>query len=99
MLHGKVGCLLMVTTVLGGFIGLARADEYDAAEREHWSFQPCQDVQPPRFDDSTDEAWIRTDVDRFVLQSLRQAGLRPAQEADRRTLVRRVYFDLTGLPP
>jgi hypothetical protein len=46
-----------------------------------------------------DEAWIRTPVDRFILAALEKAKLRPSAEADRRTLIRRVTFDLTGLPP
>jgi hypothetical protein len=46
-----------------------------------------------------DEAWVRTPVDRFVLAALEKAKLRPSPEADRRTLIRRATFDLTGLPP
>src|SRR6187455_3399938 len=43
--------------------------------------------------------WIRTPIDAFVLATLRQKSLSPSPEADRRTLIRRVTFDLTGLPP
>ncbi len=46
-----------------------------------------------------DRSWPKTPVDRFVLARLEAAGLRPSAEADRRTLIRRLTFDLTGLPP
>lgn len=63
--------------------------------REFWSFRPLAAVDPPQ----TDSAWPRSQIDRFVLNKLQQAGLTPAPDADRRTLLRRAYFDLIGLPP
>ncbi|MBL8810652.1 MAG: DUF1553 domain-containing protein [Planctomycetaceae bacterium] len=63
---------------------------------EFWAFQPP--VRKPLPDTGTD-ARVFTDVDRFVLQELDKHGLKPSPLADRRTLIRRVYFDLTGLPP
>ncbi len=72
---------------------------YTPAERRHWAFQPIKDVAPPTFTDAAAKAWIRTPVDTFVLASLRGAKLSPAPEADRATLIRRVSYDLTGLPP
>lgn len=65
----------------------------------HWSFQRPGRPAIPRFGDSSQRAWIRNGIDAFVLARLESAGLRAAPEADRRTLIRRVYFDLTGLPP
>jgi hypothetical protein len=47
----------------------------------------------------SDEAWVRNPIDSFILAALDQAGLKPAPEADRRTLIRRLALDLTGLPP
>ena len=64
-----------------------------------WSFQPLAEPAVPQFADAAAAAWIRTPVDAFVLQSLRQAGLDPSPAASRRTLIRRLSFDLLGLPP
>ena len=46
-----------------------------------------------------DAAWPRTEIDRFILAGLEARGMRPVEPADRRTLIRRATFDLTGLPP
>src|SRR5262249_36624530 len=62
----------------------------------HWAFGP---VQRPRVPTPDDHGWVRTPVDAFVLARLQQHGPEPALPADRRTLLRRVYFDLIGLPP
>jgi cytochrome c553 len=67
-----------------------------AARRKHWSLQPLGEAAPPAVKDA---AWPRNPVDRFVLARLEAAGLAPAPPADRRALLRRVTFDLTGLPP
>jgi mono/diheme cytochrome c family protein len=64
--------------------------------REHWAYVPMADVVPPSVEDSE---WCRNDVDRFILAKLEDAEIEPAPEADRRTLARRAYFDLIGLPP
>lgn len=58
-----------------------------------WSFQPLRNVAPPP------EGTEAHPIDRFIALRLREQGLTPAAEADRRTLVRRLTFDLTGLPP
>lgn len=69
-----------------------RADE----SRRHWSFQPVVKPMPP---DVEDASWASTEIDRFVLAALESRGWRPAPEASRRDWLRRVTFDLTGLPP
>ena len=72
---------------------------YTAAERRHWAYQPRKDAQPPAFTDAAAKRWIRTPIDAFILTGLRKANLTPAPEADRATLIRRVTYDLHGLPP
>jgi hypothetical protein len=67
-----------------------------AAEPAHWSLRPRSRPDVPRL---SDDSWCRTAVDALVLDRLQKAGLRPAPEADRRTLIRRLSFDLIGLPP
>jgi hypothetical protein len=69
------------------------------ADPPHWSFRPRTRPAVPRFADPAGRAWVRNSIDAFVLQRLRAGGLRPAPEADRVTLIRRLSFDLTGLPP
>jgi hypothetical protein len=61
-----------------------------------WSYLPLRRPAPPAV---ADRAWVRNDIDRFVLARIERAGLRPGPEADRRTLIRRATYDLTGLPP
>jgi hypothetical protein len=77
-------------------IGLLCCLDLGAGEPLHWSFRPVQSADVPAVRDAS---WPRTPVDRFVLARLEDQHLEPAPEADRRTLVRRIYFDLIGLPP
>src|SRR5579884_2283618 len=60
-----------------------------------WSLRPVTRPTPPPV---RDRGWVRTPIDAFVLAKLEEHGLAPAPEADRATLIRRVTFDLTGLP-
>lgn len=69
--------------------------DWDQA-RTHWAYRPMSNPKPPSVQDVD---WCRNEIDHFVLARLEQAGLEPAPEADRRTLIRRAYFDLIGLPP
>ena len=62
----------------------------------HWAFVPPAEVAVPPVQNS---AWPQSDLDRFVLARLEAEGLSPAPKADKRALIRRVTFDLTGLPP
>ncbi len=67
-----------------------------AKASQFWSFQPPKLVKPPAVNDV---AWPRTDIDRFLLAALEGRGLKPVADADRHVLIRRVSFDLVGLPP
>jgi hypothetical protein len=92
--------LISMTAVAIVATSLSRAEppakEPTAADREHWSFRPP--IRPPLPSPRT-TGWVRTPVDRFILVKLEAVGVDPAPDADRRTLIRRVFFDLTGLPP
>jgi Protein of unknown function (DUF1549)/Protein of unknown function (DUF1553)/Planctomycete cytochrome C/Concanavalin A-like lectin/glucanases superfamily len=66
------------------------------AGRDWWSLQPLRRQAPPPVHN---REWVRTPIDRFILKELEANGIAPTPEADRRVLIRRVCFDLTGLPP
>ncbi|HRX79791.1 MAG TPA: DUF1549 domain-containing protein, partial [Pirellulaceae bacterium] len=68
----------------------------DESARDFWSFRPLHRVDPPKF---AEDSWSRTKIDRFILAKLTAAGIAPNTMASRRTLMRRAYFDLIGLPP
>jgi hypothetical protein len=67
-----------------------------AVWESHWAFAPLSQPEPPAV---SNPAWARNPIDAYVLAAQDARGLSPAPEADRATLARRVYFDLTGLPP
>ncbi|MFO0817196.1 MAG: DUF1553 domain-containing protein [Pirellulales bacterium] len=71
-------------------------DERIEAARRHWAFQPLKSVESPAVADKT---WSRTAIDRFILAKLEANNLPPAPPADATRLIRRLYFDLIGLPP
>jgi hypothetical protein len=80
----------------GGGDVVAGAEKFDFEKRRtHWSFNPLRNVVPPSVKDAS---WSRTPVDRFLLARLEANGLGPAMAADRRTLLRRITYDLTGFP-
>jgi hypothetical protein len=73
-------------------VGQPKADK----SAKHWAFQPASRPTPPQVKNA---AWVRNPIDAFVAAAHEARGLAPAPEADRRTLLRRVTLDLTGLPP
>ncbi|HZK83024.1 MAG TPA: DUF1549 domain-containing protein, partial [Humisphaera sp.] len=68
----------------------------DAQPKQHWAYRKPIDSAAPTVRNS---AWIKNPIDAFILSKLEENNLRPAPPADRRTLIRRAYFDLIGLPP
>ncbi|MBS0267282.1 MAG: DUF1549 domain-containing protein, partial [Planctomycetes bacterium] len=78
------------------FPASAAAAGKPSRDPQHWAFQPPREPAVPEV---RDRQWPITPVDHFILQKLEHEHLVPAAPADKRTLVRRVTFDLTGLPP
>ena len=70
--------------------------EVNEQTKKFWSFQKVVRPEPPVVKNSD---WVENEIDRFVLARLEKAGLQPAAPAAKHSLVRRVYYDLTGLPP
>ncbi|MCA9140462.1 MAG: DUF1549 domain-containing protein, partial [Planctomycetales bacterium] len=70
--------------------------EITSSDRDHWSYRPIVRPSIPHVKDSQ---WPSTPIDRFILARLENQSLRPAPAANATTLVRRLYWDLTGLPP
>ncbi len=87
----RVACLTLACAAAASLPGA----EYSDVERSYWAFQPRAAPAIPK----AAPRWVRNPVDAFVLRRLEEAGLRPAPEAERATLARRAYFDVTGLPP
>ena len=74
----------------------AKIEKFTADQRDHWAYQPLEAVEPPKV---REVGWVRNPIDRFILADLEIAELPHSPEADRAILLRRVCFDLTGLPP
>ena len=70
--------------------------DFEKFRNEHWSLKPIINPSPPEV---VNTAWPKNPIDQFVLARLEAGKMKPAQEADRRTLIRRAYFGLVGLPP
>ena len=70
--------------------------DWEQLKNDHWAFRKVVAVDPP---DVNDKAWPHSDIDSFVLAKLEAAAMKPSPAADRRTLIRRAFFDLVGLPP
>ena len=82
-------------TEITGAVAALKVD-WDKA-REHWAYQPVKAPVVPKVKDAS--KWAKNDLDKFVLAKLEAKGITPSPLADKRTLLRRATFDLTGLPP
>ncbi|MCA8972887.1 MAG: DUF1549 domain-containing protein, partial [Planctomycetes bacterium] len=74
----------------------AEGMKFTSEQKSFWAFQPMSNPSPPEVEDSS---WVKSPMDLFILEKLREAKLTPAPATDRRVLIRRVTFDLIGLPP
>ena len=79
-----------------GAVPIAKDDIDWAKARKFWAFQPPQKASLPQVKEAD---WPKTPIDHFILAKLEAEGLKPVKAADRRALIRRATFDLTGLPP
>jgi len=93
--------MLAVTMCTATFAAesLAPLGTYTSLERRHWAFRPRAHPTIPKFSESADQNWAITPLDAFILARLKKEGLQSSAPADRATLIRRVCFDLVGLPP
>jgi hypothetical protein len=82
-------------SIIACALALAAATAVAEPRSGYWAFQPIGEPAPPQ----SASAWLRTPVDAFVLEKLEEAGLAPSPPAAPERLLRRVYLDLTGLPP
>lgn len=74
----------------------ARTFDLQQRKQEHWAWQPVKDVKPPTVKQKN---WSTHPVDHFILATLEEKKLHPSAPVDKRTILRRLCFDLTGLPP
>ena len=104
-----ISCLFIATVVIsfaGDSSGAQEADEASSSanvenpitesDRDHWSLRPRANVAVPK---SASAEWRHNEIDDFIAAELERLGLTPQPEASRRTLIRRVTLNLTGLPP
>jgi len=85
-----IACMLLICVLA------ARAAENKSAQRTHWGFIAPVRPAVPQVDD---HGWARNPIDHFILSKLKAEGLQPSPQADKVTLIRRLYLDLLGLPP
>ncbi len=99
MYRRSIPGLLTVFSLAAATAPVAPLGKYRPVDRKHWAFVKPVAVQPPEFQTAADRAWATNAIDAFILDRLKKEGLAPTGPADRITLIRRLFFDLTGLPP
>lgn len=95
----RSGFFVLVSSILLGIVGVLPAADKSkrvSDELRPWAFRA---PETPAIPGVKQAGWVRNPIDAFILVRLEAAGLRPSSEADRRTLIRRLSFDLIGLPP
>ncbi len=98
-IKGYIALLVVAGTVCAAELVVAPLGTYKPLERKFWAFQPRTNAVTPSFTDAAAKAWVKSPIDAYILEGVRKAGLQPAPEADRVTLIRRVTYDLHGVPP
>lgn len=74
----------------------AESEGWSSSAEDHWAYQPPKTVELPKINDAD---WPRNELDHFILARLEEDGIRPSPDAQPHVLLRRLYFDLIGLPP
>jgi cytochrome c553 len=77
-------------------VASATQKDWKDPNAKHWAWQP---VKKPAVPEAKDASWTKTPIDNFIVARLYEKGMKPSALADKRTLIRRAYFDLIGLPP
>jgi hypothetical protein len=95
-LLASVGMFLLICAGLRAEESASEEPPLTQADRDYWAYQP---VVRPTVPEVAGDGWSRNSIDKFVLAKLHAQGLQPVEAAERMTLLRRVTFDLTGLPP
>lgn len=91
--------LAILAAVAQAFFGATLLADSPLPPADHWAYRPLQKATPPPVTTAVWHGWSRTPIDRFILAKLSEHNLDPSPPADRRTLLRRVYLDLIGMPP
>ena len=94
-LSAKIGCLVLLSALAVGSVP-CRALADHGFNKGNWPFRPLERPQPPA---ANQTAWASNPIDQFILAELQKKGLEPNRAADKTALLRRVTFDLVGLPP
>ena len=93
------GYMLRVFLLFVLFLSSVHAEQYEAMDlakfrKDYWAFQPVKSKIP-----NLSSSWIKTDIDKFILEKMNEQSLTPSTEAEKAILVKRAYYALTGLPP
>src|SRR5712691_8622973 len=94
-----LGLGVFVFSLLIASESIAPLGTYTLVERRHWAFVKRSQPEVAKFTAAADRVWVRNPIDAFILARLKKENLRPSPEADRAVLIRRLYFDVIGLPP
>ena len=83
------GLFLLATVLVSG-------EQFTQEDLDYWAYQPLSNSKAPAVQNAE---WVRNPIDAFILAKLEESDIKPSPQTDRRTQIRRAYFDLIGLPP